>query len=245
MKWMIDEASAAGLGFRAPAVARIAPNEHDVLHDSCTGIFSQLKTEPRQVPEIADDTASFAEWAWKRHQDPPLEQATFWTTTVVKKKETVTIFARERWNVTKLFLEKDVTYDFTASGEWLDGTVKCGPSGPLGGKKFNVGAVAQLAASALGQAEGLFNRLAGNPKADFIVTKRYEQAEWFAVVGVVANGALPGDTDDSLPEHEIFTIGEKARLTPKKSGYLYCYANDAWQAYGNNRGSVTLTVTPA
>jgi hypothetical protein len=28
-----------------------------------------------------------------------------------------------------------------------------------------------------------------------------------------------------------------------KSGYLYAFANDAWGFYGNNRGSVQLTVT--
>ena len=38
-------------------------------------------------------------------------------------------------------------------------------------------------------------------------------------------------------------IGEKASLKPKLGGYLYCFANDAWQTYGNNRGSVALKVT--
>jgi hypothetical protein len=29
----------------------------------------------------------------------------------------------------------------------------------------------------------------------------------------------------------------------KPGGYLYCCANHAWQAYGNNRGRVILTIT--
>ena len=45
--------------------------------------------------------------------------------------------------------------------------------------------------------------------------------------------------------HETFPIGDGTTYTPKRSGYLYAYANDAWAAYGNNRGSVRLTVEVA
>ncbi|MBA4784586.1 MAG: hypothetical protein H2046_02325, partial [Rhizobiales bacterium] len=43
--------------------------------------------------------------------------------------------------------------------------------------------------------------------------------------------------------HEVFKIGEGVTLKPEGSGYLYCFANDAWQAYDNNRGSVRLTIS--
>ena len=33
------------------------------------------------------------------------------------------------WNVTGLFLEAGTTYRFTATGQWLDGSVPCGPGG--------------------------------------------------------------------------------------------------------------------
>ena len=45
--------------------------------------------------------------------------------------------------------------------------------------------------------------------------------------------------------HELFPIGKRARYRPERGGYLYCFANDAWEAYGNNRGSVRLTVQVA
>ena len=45
-----------------------------------------------------------------------------------------------------------------------------------------------------------------------------------------------------LPEH-TFKIGDLCKYIPKKSGYFYAYANDAWNFYENNRGSVTLKIT--
>ena len=42
--------------------------------------------------------------------------------------------------------------------------------------------------------------------------------------------------------HEKIGIGKGCEYVPKRSGYLHCFANDAWGFYGNNKGSVTLTV---
>ncbi|EXI82218.1 MAG: hypothetical protein AW10_00665 [Candidatus Accumulibacter appositus] len=44
-------------------------------------------------------------------------------------------------------------------------------------------------------------------------------------------------------EGETFTIGEQCAFKPQRSGYLYCYANDAWKFYGNNCGQVSVTVS--
>jgi hypothetical protein len=43
----------------------------------------------------------------------------------------------------------------------------------------------------------------------------------------------------------VISIGTGCEYKPKRSGYLYAYANDAWSFYSNNRGSVQLTVTRA
>ena len=43
-------------------------------------------------------------------------------------------------------------------------------------------------------------------------------------------------------EGEYILIGDSAIHTPEKSGCLYCFANDAWKFYGNNRGKVSLVV---
>ncbi|MBB4189292.1 hypothetical protein GGE07_005974 [Sinorhizobium terangae] len=34
----------------------------------------------------------------------------------------------------------------------------------------------------------------------------------------------------------------KTSFTPSSSGYLFAFANDAWQTYDNNRGSVKSTI---
>ncbi len=83
---------------------------------------------------------------------------------------------------------------------------------------------------------------ADNRDADFWYTKRIEDQQWFALIGVVANAALDED-ETKLPQNEVFLIGSGVDFSPKKSGYLYCFANDAWHAYHNNKGSVVLTVT--
>jgi len=66
-------------------------------------------------------------------------------------------------------------------------------------------------------------------------------ATWFALVGVVANGGNPG-ADGTPAPHQLIPIKAGCTHTPERSGYLYCFANDAWHFYGNNRGSVRLTV---
>ena len=65
---------------------------------------------------------------------------------------------------------------------------------------------------------------------------------WFVLVGSIANGGNP-EKDGTPAPHETFEIGKKCRYTPEKSGYFYAYANDAWNFYDNNRGSVTLKIT--
>jgi hypothetical protein len=77
---------------------------------------------------------------------------------------------------------------------------------------------------------------------DFWLSRRVGTAPWFALIGVVANQADPA-TDAPESRHEIVVIGSGCRFTPAKSGYFYAYANDAWQMYDNNRGSVSLTIS--
>ena len=99
-----------------------------------------------------------------------------------------------------------------------------------------------MAGSALGQAEKLYRTLSHNKQADFWWTKRVEGYDWFALVGVIANGVGTDANGDPIPR-ETFLIGSGIpSYSPKVSGYLYCFANDAWQTYDNNRGSVHLTI---
>ncbi|MEA3643057.1 MAG: hypothetical protein VBE63_24400 [Lamprobacter sp.] len=107
------------------------------------------------------------------------------------------------------------------------------------------GGLAHRVGSWIGKAEQRFASMTGNPRASFVGSRRVETAPWFALVGVIANGRVQTQQDGSPVPHETLVIGAGLDAwTPKQgSGYLYCFANDAWRFYGNNRGHVRLTIT--
>lgn len=247
-EWMALEAQACGLTLRKEGLEQLAPDARGVLHNSCVGVFAALKTLPRSVPRMAVSGGA-AELlhasARGRHVNPPVGQGAFWATKVLApgEAETLDVFAREHWNRTGLYLEKGVQYEFKAEGEWLDGSIKCGPGG-AGSAAPSFGRLVQKAASAWGEAEKRYKQFTGNEEADFWWSKRVEDCEWFTLMGVVANGAGTSELGSPVP-HETFAIGTGTPYTPAESGYLWCFANDAWLAYANNRGSVRLTVSRA
>lgn len=97
--------------------------------------------------------------------------------------------------------------------------------------------------SAVGHLQTLFRSVTKNKQATFLWAKREQDMPWFALVGVVANGGGVDEDGDPAP-HQAFLIGEGCtiEIKPGKSGYLYCFANDAWGLYFNNKGHVALTV---
>jgi T6SS, Phospholipase effector Tle1-like, catalytic domain len=239
--WMMTEAEDCGLRFRATAKKQLHPDPRGVLHDSYTGVFKALKSQPRSAPPIPKGKAILDESTIERNGDPPLTQGDYWVTTLLGANESraINIYAVEHWNRSGLYLEKGATYEFSAIGEWVDHKDRFTPAGREAAG-FNLGDLVRGASSLLGQAENFFKDATGR-EADFWWTRRDEDAPWFALMGFVANDF--GEDAKTLAHGETFMIGEKATLKPKLGGYLYCYANDAWQAYGNNRGSVELTVT--
>ncbi|KAB0681354.1 DUF2235 domain-containing protein [Aureimonas leprariae] len=241
--WMVEEAKAQGLAFKDAGVRQIKPNAQDVLHDSLTGIFKTLKTRPRAAPLIDERSGDALHGsALERRSEPPITQHEYWPSIVLDPgvSKPVHIYARQHWNATGIYLERGATYEFAADGQWVDGSIPCGPGGTSDGS-FHLGEAVRLASAVLGKLENAYKRFTANPQADFVYTKREEAFEWFALVGMVANGWKPEDQPKERPS-QVFRIGSGTTFTPKASGYLYCFANDAWQTYDNNRGSVQLTV---
>jgi uncharacterized protein (DUF2235 family) len=238
LAWMLDEAAACGLRLRAGTRAQLRPDPQGVLHDSRQGLFKLGPSQPREAARI--DAASVQAGllhasALARQADPPLAQGDYWPTRILASGEQVSmdVFAVQRWNATGLYLEAGVRYRFRASGEWLDGSAAFSPAGgDLDGP--HASDVARLAASALGSVERAFNALS-REQSDFWFTRRLETAPWLALVGFVANG-------EGTARGETFVIGDGGEFTPAAGGYLYAYANDAWQTYANNHGSVALTI---
>nr|WP_325262189.1 DUF2235 domain-containing protein [uncultured Rhizobium sp.] len=246
--WMMNEAKSCGLVFREGAENQLRPDPRGVLHDSASGIFAKLKTRPRAVPHVtATPSEDLHSSASERHRTPPLSQGRYRHANADLPAE-VDVFARDHWNDTGIFLQKGITYTFVAKGEWTDGTVLCNADGPKDGGNFQAGEIAHIASSGLGQLEKAWKWSTGNQQVDFWWTRREEELPWFSLIGVIAND-VPPPAQQQTPKngilklpHEVFLIRSKAKFTPKGDGYLYCFANDAWGAYGNNRGSVRLTV---
>jgi hypothetical protein len=151
----------------------------------------------------------------------------------------LTIYAAEPWNATGLYLGAGEHYEFEATGQWLDRDIPCGPAGASDGK-FHVGEIAHLAGSVWGKVESAFKKLTENAEADFRGTKRVEKAPWFALIGFIANGAQAENGEPIACG--TFAIKEGTACTVERAGYLYCFANDAWNFYDNNRGSVRLKI---
>jgi len=245
LKWMMDEAKAVGLAFEDNLYKQVSSNYQDIMRDSCIGLFKYLRTQPRSIPLLIKDglPPEIHCSVFERQENPPITQAPYRKTTVLEQGESkeFSVFAAPHWNETGLYLQAGIEYEFKASGQWLDRTIKCGPAGTSDGK-FHVGEVVHLAGALWGNVERIVQKATKNEQADFNGTRRVESLPWFALVGAIANGGNP--TADGTPQpHEIIPIKDGCRYTPEKSGYLYCFANDAWHFYDNNRGSVNLTIT--
>ncbi|MBK1718432.1 DUF2235 domain-containing protein [Thiocystis violacea] len=250
LKWMMDEAQDQGLAFEPLMAAQITPNPRDVLHNSLQGVWSRLRHEPRACPALVPMNVGTLVHAsvLERQTHPPIAQAPYRPTRLLAPGELAEcrIYAAQHWNHTGLYLEQGVRYRFRAQGEWLDSRLKCGPAGVLEGP-FQIGRLAHLAGSMMGSFEGLFARITHNEQADFYGSRRVEGAPWFALIARIANGEHPL-ADGTPAQHESIEfdyaalVGDGWEYQPRGSGYLYGFANDAWHFYGNNRGSLGLSL---
>lgn len=246
LDWMIDAAIQCKLDFQDRFRDQLKPNCQGILHDSVKGGFEYMRTQPRAVPNHRIDR-NVHNSARRRAAKPPISQSEYWPTTGIKNDMQITrpIRAKEQWSPTGIFLEKGKMYEFSARGEWLDKKTKSGP----GGFSTSVFSPGHAVSAAIGQVKRAFSAQLRIKSNDAILSRRQDQWPWFALVGMVANGVregrsgLPDEKDPTPPTHQSFLIGDKVvTFSPASSGYLYCYANDAWHFYSNNRGKVWLTV---
>ena len=231
--WMIQESQAAGVVYRDDSVSQIHPNACDVLHDSHTGMMKALVTAPRSIPSLARGEY-FHDSVAKRRNNPPIEQLSYLPERQFENRQVkFDVYAKQTWNWTGVYLKAGTKYHFRAEGQWTAGTMSYGPDG-----SDDVGFTMRIG-SLLGKLEALHKEITGREGADFIGSKRFEHAAWFQLVGAVADGGNPG-RDGTHDRLTTFVIGDGCNLIPKKSGYLYCFANDAWGFYGDSRGFVTV-----
>ena len=242
LAWMINEAQAKGLKFKANQVSQIKPNPSDVKHESHIGFMKALITAPRAIPNLASST-NFSDSTNQRRENPPINQLNYLPIKNFDGNNSIAldIYAKHEWNWTGVYLQAGQSYQFSATGQWADSNIACGPSGISNGS-FHLGKIAHVTGSLLGWLETGLKKLGLSKDSDVIGSKRVEEADWFALIGVIADACNP-ETDGTHAPLTHFEIGEGCQFTPTKSGYLYCFANDAWGFYQNNRGFVSLTIT--
>lgn len=241
--WMLDEAQECGLKIHPKVRDQISPDPQGIVHDSCTGPFKELDTRPRPAPLITDTDVPYLHPSVReRHRVPLLREGRYWPTQTLDVGNTFNreIFAAEPWNQTGLFRKAGSSYDFVSEGQWLDGEEKFSPDGK-GDHAIHLGDIKHFLGTALDHVAEEAHKLLGDKGPGSFGTKRFQAAEWFCLIGFASNNR--GRNEHGLPTGQMFRIGSKATFVPEQDGYLYCFANDAWHAYFNNKGSVTLKIT--
>jgi uncharacterized protein (DUF2235 family) len=248
--WMMQEAQAAGLAFRPGVEGTLKPNPLGVLHNSYKGAFAKLRSRPRKLEAMVQaNQALFHSSALARQAASPIAYPAYHPTTRLApgQSHSLDVHADTQWNASGVYLAAGEKYRFSASGEWLDASDACDWHGTSDGH-FTAGDIIRLGGTALGHIENLVKKASKNPSTDFWLTKRVEGYGWFTLVGAIANDSgmdaiVPNDGSPSPHEYLDLPAHEHDAFHVQNPGYLFCFANDVWSLYGNNHGSVRLTIT--
>ncbi|HIJ91282.1 MAG: DUF2235 domain-containing protein [Desulfobulbaceae bacterium] len=249
--WMMEQSEAKGLMFRESIKETIKADPLGVMHNSHKGIFAKFRSRPRNIPAMVEQNkAHFHQSALERQKVSPISYPSYHPTKILAPGEshTVDIFANTHWNYTGIYLQHDRSYAFSATGQWQDSKDSCDWKGTEDGI-LTTGDIVRATSSFLGTFEGIFKKLSKNSSTDFLGTKRVESMKWFTMVGAIANdagssaGMAVGNDGSAVPHQYVDLVAhETAPLKVQSPGYLYCFPNDVWSLYGNNRGSVRLTI---
>ncbi|HIJ79511.1 MAG: DUF2235 domain-containing protein [Desulfobulbaceae bacterium] len=249
LQWMMEESARFGLVFRDGIEATIKADPLGVLHNSYRGAFAKLRSRPRNIiAMIPENHHCFHASAIKRQQISPVEHPAYHPTRILEVGESATIdvFADTRWNKTHVYLPQGHQFTFSATGKWQDSKDSCDWKGTEN-DELTVGDVIRATFSFLGKFENIFRKLTKNQSTDFLGTKRVEQLKWFTLVGAITNDVGVNnavENDGSAVPHQYVSLAahETEPLQINSPGYLYAFANDVWSLYGNNRGSVQLSI---
>lgn len=250
LKWMMDESSRVGLHFREGVVQSIKSDPAGVMHNSYRGVFAKLRSRPRNISAmISENHHLFHKSAIERQRVSPIAYSPYHLTRVLEIGESASIevYADTRWNETHIYLPKGHEFTFSASGTWRDSKDVCDWKGTEDGI-LTTGDITRAASSFLGRFESMLAKFTKNKSMDFLGTKRVENLTWFTMVGAIANdsGCEEAVHNDGSPvPHEYIDLSRHHTepLHINQAGYLYCFPNDVWSLYGNNHGSIGLTIT--
>ncbi len=247
--WMMEESAKAGLVFRDGIQDTIKANPLGPMHNSYKGAFAKLRSRPRNIEAmIPENHARFHSSAITRQLVSPITHPPYHPTKILAKGEshTVDVFADTHWNYSSVYLPQDHSFTFSATGQWQDLKDTCDWRGTEN-KEATTGDLIRGAAALFGKLEKPLKKLTKNESMDLPGSKRVESLKWFTLVGAITNDAGSKqvvENDGSPVPHQYVELAahESTPLTVAAPGYLYCFANDAWGLYGNNHGSVQLTI---
>lgn len=222
LSWMLGKLLAAGAGLDASLTAQLKPDPLGVLHDSFRGFFALGGSQPRSIPSLQPGagppppTQAISQTTRDRHACPPIAQAPYRETIRLASGQSIscTVYAREPWNWTGIFVEPNDVYDITASSSssWKDAGIICDTRG--------------------------YRRVWLAP---FTRLRRVPAANWFCLCAAVANARNPAVS--GIPARaSTFVIGLSKRISTMRGGYLYLFANDIEFMYFNNRGSASVNI---
>jgi len=222
LDWMLRKAMSCGARFDENLMRQIRPDAKGVLHDSYRGVFGLARSQPRSMPYLGaappdpPPTQTLHSSVIDRRNGPPIAQCPYreGRLLAVGEQVRVSVFAREPWNWTGLFVSRGQTYAFSAPAtqSWRDWFINCTAAG--------------------------YTRAWLWP---FAWLKRLPRAKWFCLSGAVGDGGNPSVS--GVPAREtMFPIGLQEKWLSTSDGYLYLFANDVDGFYFNNRGGLEVTV---
>jgi len=151
---------------------------------------------------------------------------------VASKADVVTVIAKKKENISNTFLCKGGQYQFSIEMKTplVDGSIKCDKPGPAPDECH--GAHVPLGADGF-QTE----YLSGWRRFILAVAKPFTpspESNWFELICAVGKG--------EYFRPSLYPIGQNAFLSPEQEGKLLCKVNDFPFKYGNNEGSVEVTI---
>lgn len=221
--WMIERAQGLGAAFHPHMLRQVHGDARGVHHDSLQGVFANAIAQPRRLPDLDSQSPTgpvgqaVHHSVYERQGRPPIFQAPYRDLVRLERgqEHVFTVYARDKWNWTGLYLEPKEEYEITARGEWLHWFVRSGAAGRRG--------LAVLMPRRLWRAPWM--SLVG-AVADFANPDQQGQIKPLEMfpIGNMARVVLDPDGAGAL------------------WGYLYFHANDREGGFKVNRGSLRVTV---
>jgi uncharacterized protein (DUF2235 family) len=244
--WMLTQAKAYGLDTTIPPLSYTPEADR---HESADSPVWALRSAPRTIA----DNARFHPCVLERFQQRPNQDyrppaltrhpqfAAFYTGTHVVEKiclddhtaptrrlnneemQQVVVLAEKWWNGAGLSVEAGDQYEIQAQGEWNDATEKCHADG-WDGYEWLVKLRRVIDKS------WFYLCMSVSPDP----TLELRQASFLK--GIVQLG---GRLDSGSV---IYPVGLRQKVTVSQPGFVYFFANDAPTHYGNNSGSLDVTI---